>query len=689
MEKKKIIIITVDDKAGQLYKKTLEEIWGQDTVEIGLYHRESFLEEKIIPSADLYVASKGNIEYLLGAFEHKLPLGTPMVDIRVTFKREALETLSELPDNTHCMFVNASEPLALECIVDLYRNSMYNLHLVPFWPEKEVPLDIDVAITSGGCELVPAHVKKVYDLGIRHLTPRTIVEICLALNMGYVLETDSYFRYLEQFSLTEQSFRRPIRNSHYYKASAEILIETSNDAIVGINEDQRVFCINRNALSLFHLQKEECMGQSYKSVLPFLEYDEFAYISEAGDSSQKLYDYEGTLLDAFVHTIEDNGEFRGLMVRMQRYVDKEDQLQDTRRKLLNKGHGAKYTFDDIITTNPAMQSLCQMAARIAETKSAVLITGESGTGKELLASAIHNASSRVQNPYVAINCAAIPEHLLESELFGYDEGAFTGAKKSGKPGLFEQAHRGTLFLDEIENMSPMLQVKLLRVLQEKEVMRVGGSKLISVDVRIIAATNEDMERMVQGGEFRKDLYYRLNTMELHIPPLRERKEDIPLLLEHFKKVENFDFTFSHEVMDCFFDHSWDGNVRELRNCVEYLQCVNKQVIQVRDLPIQFSNITRQYAADFMGRPDLLKLSEDEKFVLQCLFESHNLQVHVGRRLISERAGMENRNLSEQMVRRILKKLEKKGLVYVERGRAGSRVTRNGIQYCERNFTPEK
>ena len=160
-KRKKIVIITVDEKAAQLYKQTLEDLWGAETVEIGTFDRTSFWDDESIPSADLYVASKGNIEYLLGDFEHKLPLGIPLVDIRVTFQNEAIHGLAAIPDNTQCLFVNASEPLALECIVDLYRNSLYNLHLVPFWPEKEVPMDIDTAITVGGCELVPPHVKKV------------------------------------------------------------------------------------------------------------------------------------------------------------------------------------------------------------------------------------------------------------------------------------------------------------------------------------------------------------------------------------------------------------------------------------------------------------------------------------------------------------------------------------------------
>ena len=692
-KRKKIVIITVDEKAAQLYKQTLEDLWGAETVEIGTFDRTSFWDDESIPSADLYVASKGNIEYLLGDFEHKLPLGIPLVDIRVTFQNEAIHGLAAIPDNTQCLFVNASEPLALECIVDLYRNSLYNLHLVPFWPEKEVPMDIDTAITVGGCELVPPHVKKVYDLGIRHLTPRTIAEICHALNMEYVLETDRYLDYLALFSPAEQNYGYVAKSSYYHRASAEILLETSSNGIIGINEEQKIFCINKNALSLLQLQKNHCIGEYYKSVLPFLEYDEFANVNTEYENQQKLYEYNGTLLDIFANAIVNDGKIRGLIVRLQRYEDKEDQMQNIRRKLLRKGHPAKYVFNDIITQNPVMVSLCRMAARMAETKSSILITGESGTGKELLASAIHNASARAQYPYIAINCAAMPEPLLDSELFGYEEGAFTGARKNGKAGLFEHAHRGTIFLDEIENMSPMLQIKLLRVLQEKEIMHVGGSRLINVDVRIIAATNENMEEKVKKGEFRKDLYYRLNTMELNIPPLRERKDDIPLLLEHFKKEEDSDFNFSEEAMECLCEHSWDGNVRELRNCVEYLNCVNKKVIQVQDLPPKLSGYKKMAEIEgFTVTPDYrpgearsLLLTEKEQFVLQCLFEAYRKQINVGRRILFEWAERNGMKLSEQAIRQTLKNLEEKGLVHVARGRGGSKLTHMGMQYCENEF----
>ncbi|MBF0560289.1 MAG: sigma 54-interacting transcriptional regulator, partial [Nitrospirae bacterium] len=231
---------------------------------------------------------------------------------------------------------------------------------------------------------------------------------------------------------------------------------------------------------------------------------------------------------------------------------------------------AKYKWDDIIGSSPAMDRAREQATLAAQTPATVLLRGESGTGKELFAHAIHNTSTRSKGQFVRVNCAALAENLLESELFGYEEGAFTGALKGGKKGLFEEANGGTIFLDEIGDVSLSLQSKLLRVLQEKEIIRVGGTRPVSVDVRVIAATNADLEQKVASRAFREDLYYRLNVFPIQIPALRERKEDIRPLTEHiiFKLNQGFGREvqrISEEAVQKLIDYVWPGNVRELEN----------------------------------------------------------------------------------------------------------------------------
>ncbi|MBI0577882.1 sigma 54-interacting transcriptional regulator [Neobacillus cucumis] len=250
-------------------------------------------------------------------------------------------------------------------------------------------------------------------------------------------------------------------------------------------------------------------------------------------------------------------------------------------------------FDQIIGQSPKIQAVKKIARKAANTPSTVLITGESGTGKELFANAIHRSSPYAEGPFISVNCAAIPEHLLEAELFGFEDGAFTGAKKGGKPGKFELAHKGTLFLDEIGDMPALMQSKILRVLQDREVERVGGIVKHPVDVRIVAATNRCLEQMIQDGSFREDLYYRLNIIRLEIPPLRERREDIPELLMHHLHhfSERFGLgqkLFSKEVTAALMEYSWPGNIRELVNTVEMLVSFSEShYIDVQELAPKF------------------------------------------------------------------------------------------------------
>jgi len=263
----------------------------------------------------------------------------------------------------------------------------------------------------------------------------------------------------------------------------------------------------------------------------------------------------------------------------------------------------QFGFENIIANSEPMMIVFDLIDKVADSDSTVLIFGESGTGKELVAKAIHYHSPRTDKPFVPINCAAIPADLLESELFGYERGAFTGAHRM-KIGRFEYANGGTLFLDEIGEMSPQLQVKLLRVLQERSFERLGGIKPIQVNVRIIAATNQDLEKALTEGRFREDLYYRLSVIPIHIPPLRERKEDIPLLAEHFLDRFNREANrnvdgISPEVLDRLTAYPWPGNVRELENLVERLVVLKHEgKIQTEDLPEKFSGAAVQ---DYLGR----------------------------------------------------------------------------------------
>ena len=280
------------------------------------------------------------------------------------------------------------------------------------------------------------------------------------------------------------------------------------------------------------------------------------------------------------------------------------QLQAENQRLRQQ-LGERSSFSSLVGESPAMAELISLLERVAPSQANVLITGESGTGKELVARALHFHSGRKQHPFVPINCGAIPENLLESELFGHEKGAFTGADRR-KEGLFESAHQGTLFLDEIGELPMGMQVKLLRVLQEREFRRVGGTRNIPLDIRLIAATNQNLDEMTQDGRFREDLYYRLNVVAIDIPPLRSRREDIPLLINHIyqRLTGNDQYPVEKQALELLFNYDWPGNVRELENLVERCVVLGSSDLLTRDcLPAPIRSRTSGDCNFFEDIPD--------------------------------------------------------------------------------------
>jgi two-component system NtrC family response regulator len=313
----------------------------------------------------------------------------------------------------------------------------------------------------------------------------------------------------------------------------------------------------------------------------------------------------------------------------------------------------RYKFDEIVSSSHAMEEVLNLAGRVAASNAAVLLRGESGTGKELVAKAIHYHSRRADFPLVKVNCAALPETLLESELFGHEKGAFTGAT-ARRIGRFEAADKGTLFLDEIGELAPAMQVKLLRALQDGEFERVGGNQTIKTDVRMIAATNRDLEKAMKKGQFREDLYYRLNVVSIVLPPLRDRKEDIPALLDHFidkyKKENTKQITeLSPEARDLLMRYSYPGNVRELENIIERaVVLAKKKIITESDLPIHVHTAARNGrhpAQEFKGSLQETLGTVERGLILEALKETGGIQTRAAEKL----------GLSERVLRYKLKK----------------------------------
>lgn len=353
-----------------------------------------------------------------------------------------------------------------------------------------------------------------------------------------------------------------------------IIMENFHEGVISLNRMNRIIHINQAAIDILELDKEK----DYESLFVSDILDRSELLNEMlapKELTDSLLKYKNKTLIINKHVIDVNSQLDGNVILLSDVEDLQKKENKVRRKLNKNVVGAKYTFDDIIGQSDQMIKAKLKARKFAMASANVLILGESGTGKELFAQSIHNASSRYNQPFVAVNCAAIPENLLESEFFGYSEGAFTGALKGGKPGLFEVAHNGTIFLDEIGELPLSMQAKLLRVLQEKSVRRVGSATSIPIDVRVISATNVNLMEGVKSGEFRMDLYYRIAVLNLFLPNLNQRKGDLGLLLKKFT-VNNHPNLYP--IVDKHFDallpllenHKWEGNVREFENSIERL-----------------------------------------------------------------------------------------------------------------------
>ena len=344
--------------------------------------------------------------------------------------------------------------------------------------------------------------------------------------------------------------------------------------------------------------------KSYNPAIPVIIMTAYSSVETAIEALKKgAYDYLNKPLD-----------FDKLRITMERAMEHIHLKEENR--ILKESLRKQFDTQQIIGRSPAMLKLLDKASQVAPSEATVLITGESGTGKELIAGAIHYNSERKDGHFVKINCAAIAETLLESELFGHEKGAFTGAERR-KDGRFQQAHRGSFFLDEVSEMPLTMQVKLLRVLQEKVITRVGGEKDINIDVRIIAATNKNLVTLIKDGLFREDLYYRLNVISLEIPPLRERREDIPLLAQNFleifsKKNKKKINGFTPKAMDHIIKHDWPGNVRELMNAVERgVVLARSEYLDDEDILIVQNALQKEPENCFLDDEEKVNMSLDE------------------------------------------------------------------------------
>ncbi len=681
--KKQVAVITRAKEIRNSMKDQIDMIFGE-LVETNIYSLEDKTIDKLKKS-DLYVVSSSAYEYL----DEKFLKNKNLVIVDYTISKERKNFLKNFPKGTKAVFFNVSQKMCMEAIAMMYHLGVNNIEFIPAYPNMENFPKNNLIITPAETKLLPkeAEGRDIIDIGHRILDANTIIEIALKLEFEHILYYKKIKEYLDTVATNDYSLNKILEKATQSESQLGILMGILDIAIIGVDKDNFICSCNEGAEKILNRKSINLIGNSACDILSCVPFGEVRETKQ--EIRSRLVTVNGEYVNLNITPVIKAENYMGAFAVLQRFKEEEQKQHELRRQLLNKGHKAKYTFDDILGESGAIKKIKEIAKKMAKTNSAVLITGESGTGKELFAHAVHNYSDRKDYPFVAVNCAAIPENLLESELFGYEEGAFTGAKKGGKIGLFEFAHMGTLFLDEIEGMSPALQIKLLRVIQEKEIMKIGGDKVINIDVRIIAATNEELRKLVKENKFRKDLYYRINTLPIMIPPLREREDDVYLLLEKFKTEIGADFKFTPKAKEAFKMYNWEGNIRELKNYVEFFNFMGEEYINFEDMPLAVKEYYEENKKEISEKEESNILKEtaghrykEYVFLLKKIKENQKAGLSSGRKILCSICEKNNISLTEQEIRGILKNLEKIDFIKVFKGRKGNIISEKGEEFLK-------
>lgn len=535
-------------------KETIEDLYGDDVKQgriiIDILDSDKIEEQgKLLEKrgARAIIARSGGYRYTIGN------VNVPVIQLKIS-------TLDILHSIKIASKINKNIVLVLSDIEnfdydewksmifsDVIIEKFVSQHEIEGIVSKYASKQADVVIVGGG---IPCKIAQKYNLDYLHIgaSDDSIHE---AIRRAWEMVDTLY----------EQKYKNEVLNT---------TLDGVHDAVLAVDIEEKIILYNERAHELLKKDRESVLDKKLLDVFPELSFM-MDVLNNKTNKYNEIIHLKSIVVAANVSLLEIDDHIIGVICSFQDITKLQNLEKKIRYELNKKGLIARYKFEDIIAFDPAMKDTLAKAVKIGVSDSTAMIYGESGTGKEMIVQSIHNFSDRRDEPFVAINCAAISENLLESELFGYEEGSFTGARKGGKPGLFELAHRGTIFLDEINSVSLNLQSKLLRVLEEMEVMRIGSDYVIPLDVRVLAAANDGLKSKIEDGSFRKDLFYRLNILELHVPPLRDRKKDIvPIFkfyIDKYSKKINIP-RINDELKEKLMNYSWPGNVRELKNIAQ-------------------------------------------------------------------------------------------------------------------------
>lgn len=664
-----ITIFAYSRYAAEFQKKTLQDIFGEQ-IKIDIWLISEHAEEIVETDAALILSDRF-CNYVMPYLKE----GTPSIAAKYTIEKNIVEKIKWSSKNTHLSVMAETRITAIKSRENLLVNLGIKrecLEIADFnTPNEQLSRHV---IFFG--DMVPERLRnyEVIHIPSPILSVSSIVEIAMALNI------DIFQNYVIKDYCEKVGVSKSINDyESVFLENSKGMLYGENDIVINFNNHYSIIYFNEAAAKMFGVHKEkQVFNKKIWDIIPFLaDYNERT-ISEFGE---QVVEYDQKLYTVCVELYKVHGMLGG-EIHMSRDWEMQKRYDHLEEQLNKKNYKTKYTFSEIIGNSDKMRRCKEIAMRVAACDESILIQGQSGVGKEMFAQAIHSHSLRKDGPFVAVNCGAFTDSLLECELFGYEDGAFAGARKGGKKGIFERANKGTLFLDEIGEIPIHLQTRLIRVLQEKEIVRVSGNEAIPIDVRIIAASNQDLRAMIQNKTFRSDLYYRINVLPLKIPSLKERKEDIPQLIVFFKEMKHYSYEFTAETMEYMKTYPYEGNVRELENCLAYLNSAGKKMIQVSDLPDYMQEDFEMFNVKHLPKREEILEEGHDRGVLRAISDINRQGQGAGRQRIKEWLFQRELIISEMEIRHIVDRLRDDGLVEVTKGRGGCKITQKGKRILE-------
>lgn len=649
---KKIVILleekTQDYAAGIFIKDNIVEVL-EDTVSIDVLFL-SDMEEVDFTGTDLFLVMVPRLLHRIYDYIQSRQCREKVLLVSRTLGENSLAKINAIPAGERVLVVNRLQETTADLIKLLYELEVIHLDFVPYSPEID-PNDFKYVITTGIVDLFAGCNTKVVNIGFRQLGTQAVLDIFSRLNIRDSRLTQNLNRYIQTLPPKYNDVEKRYLQSQVTDKILEKVIENSDFGVLVADNERRVLYVNQKAIAIFQTdirENEPLSLNSNQALAEQMFQEDFCHeLVKIGE--------EYTMIER--HPLKSGNDPIGFYFECHTAEGIRSLDSKLSEKLHKSGFYAKYKFKDIIYLSPEMRNCLDIAKQLAKTQYAILISGESGSGKEMFAQSIHNASDRFSGPFIAVNCAAFPESLLESELFGYEGGSFTGSKREGKAGLFELANRGSIFLDEIGDMPLTFQAKLLRVLQEKKIMRVGSNHMIDIDVRVLSASNKDLREEIAKKNFRADLYYRLSTFTITIPPLRTRKADILPLFYSFSRHKGQ--TLPTEEEQKLLAYQWPGNVRELQNVAAYFDVIGT-IDSISTVPTQ---------KIFSVLPPAQEIKHRILYIL-----ARYPDVGLGRGRMLELLKHEGMILSESRFEQLIRELVLEKKVLRGKGRQGIRLT---------------